>query len=69
MVRSFAWAGILWEDQGVDDSDISWEDGSVLFGLSLLFEEATLAAECWPVIRGEWPREAGDREIATRSKF
>lgn len=58
MVRSFAWAGVMWEA----DTDA----GS---SIRRLEDEATMSAECWDSIKDEWPRDRVDLDIAKLSEY
>lgn len=58
MVRSFAWAGVLWEA----DADA----GSSIHSLE---DEATIAADFWNSIKDEWPRNRVDYDIAKVSEY
>lgn len=58
MVRSFAWAGVMWEA----DMDV----GS---SIRRLEDEALISVECWDSIKDEWPRDPLDLEIAKLSEY
>lgn len=58
MVRSFAWAGVLWEDEP-----------DAISSIRHLEDEAVSSAEVWNSIKDEWPREPVDFEIAKLSEY
>lgn len=58
MVRSFAWAGVLWE------AHIDAEASARHRGY-----DAAILAECWDLIKHEWPHSRVDLEIAKLSEF
>lgn len=58
MVRSFAWAGVLWEDEP-----------DAMSSIRHLEAEAVSSAEVWNSIKDKWPREPVDLEIAKISEY
>lgn len=58
MVRSFAWAGVMWED--FTDAGLSIRHPA---------DEAAIFAECWHLIKDTWPRGRVDLEIAKLSEY
>lgn len=58
MVRSFAWAGVMWE-----------ADVDVGSSIRRLEDEAVISAECWDSIKDQWPRDPVDLEIAKLSEY
>lgn len=58
MVRSFAWAGVMWEAH--TDAESSARH---------LEEEAATLAQCWHSIKNAWPRDCVDLEIAKLSEY
>lgn len=58
MVRSFAWAGVMWE--AFTDARSSMRHPA---------DEAAIFAECWHSIKDKWPRGRVDLEIAKLSNY
>lgn len=58
MVRSFAWAGVIWEAYIDAESSIRHQEG-----------DAAVLAECWHSIKNERPRSCVDLEIAKLSEY
>lgn len=58
MVRSFAWAGVMWEAHADAASSARH-----------LEEEAATLTEYWDLIKDAWPRDRVDLEIAKLSEY
>lgn len=58
MVRSFAWAGVLWGAHIDAESSTRHQE-----------DDVEILAECWHSIKDEWPRSRVDLEIAKLSEY